>query len=155
MGLNEFGRIRAASGARRRWRRAGRRRTLAGTVLPWGVIFVALGLGLSFALVREPPITSSRAIYPATPSTRAAVLCNGVWRTTWSDCHLLMISQVGLVNNLEWNGDGAGLFPLFFSAANMEPGLHRCYLAAIHPGTRRSGRAPVTGLPFALSDGSG
>jgi MFS family permease len=96
------------------------------------VIFVALGLGLSVALVRE---TSDHV---ALESTRAS-LSNGAaitgvfWRTTWSDRQLATISQVGLVNNLN-DGMAWGLFPLFFAAADMSLGRIGT-LAAIYPAT--------------------
>jgi MFS family permease len=97
-----------------------------------GVIFVALGLGLSCVLVRE---TSDHVTLESTRSTSPAdaAMTNVFWRTTWSDRNLSAISQAGLVNNLN-DGMAWGLFPLFFSAANIS--LDRiATLAAIYPAT--------------------
>ena len=97
-----------------------------------GVVFVAFGLGLSCALVRETADHVALESTRATPSAGAAE--TGVfWRTTWTDRNLSTISQVGLVNNLN-DGMAWGLFPLFFAAANM--GLSEIgTVAAIYPAT--------------------
>ncbi len=97
-----------------------------------GVLFVAFGLGLSYALVRDTSDHVALEATRSTSSTRPAA--TGVfWRTTWTDRNLSTISQVGLVNNLN-DGMAWGLFPLFFSAANL--GLDRIgTLAAIYPAT--------------------
>ena len=111
-----------------------------------GIIFVALGLGLSLALVRETSahvaLESRSGASPAdSPAPRDVF-----WRTTATDRNLSTISQAGLVNNLN-DGMAWGLFPLFFAAANMS--LERIgTLAAIYPATWGLGQL-VTG---ALSD---
>ena len=111
-----------------------------------GIVFVALGLGLSMALVREtsPHValeSRSGASSADSPTPREVF-----WRTTATDRNLSTISQAGLVNNLN-DGMAWGLFPLFFAAANMS--LERIgTLAAIYPATWGVGQL-VTG---ALSD---
>ncbi len=135
MGLNEFAGYVAVAGAAllTGWI-AGRTGLRPDPFYP-GILFVVLGLGLSFVLVRE---TSSHV---ALESTRAVSSNDDVnrtpggvfWRTTWADHNLSTISQVGLVNNLN-DGMAWGLFPLFFAAANMS--LDRIgALAAIYPAT--------------------
>jgi MFS family permease len=133
MGLNEFAGYVAVAGAALATGWIAARTGLRPEPFYPGIIFVALGLGLSFALVRE---TSSHL---ALESTLTASSSNGVaasdvfWRTTWSDRNLSTISQVGLVNNLN-DGMAWGLFPLFFAAANLS--LDRIgTLAAIYPAT--------------------
>lgn len=85
-----------------------------------GVIYVALGLGLSWGLVRE---TSGHAALEAgltpaaaaeeTPSPREVL-----WRATLTDPTLSSVTQAGLVNNLN-DGAAWGLFPLVFAAAGL------------------------------------
>ena len=132
MGLNEFagyGAL-AASALATGWIAA--RTGLRPEPFYPGVMFVALGLGLSYALVRETSDHVALESTRATSSTRPAVT-DVFWRTTWTDRNLSTISQVGLVNNLN-DGMAWGLFPMFFSAANL--GLDRIgTLAAIYPAT--------------------
>ncbi len=100
-----------------------------------GVLYVALGLGLSVFAVRETRqhAAAEAKLHPvpgldSVPSQREVF-----WRTTLSDRNLSSVSQAGLVNNLN-DGMAWGLFPLFFSAAHMslaEIGT----LAAIYPAT--------------------
>ena len=97
-----------------------------------GVIYVVLGLGLSWAFVRE---TRGHAQQEASlvaagpqdaPSPRAVF-----WRTTFTDRELSSVTQAGMVNNLN-DGAAWGLFPLIFAAAGLglgEIGL----LAALYP----------------------
>ena len=97
-----------------------------------GVVFVVLGLCLSLLLVRE---TSSHVALESRggPSTNVPAAADVFWRTTLTDRNLSTISQAGLVNNLN-DGMAWGLFPLFFSAANIS--LDRIgMLAAIYPAT--------------------
>jgi MFS family permease len=97
-----------------------------------GVVFVGLGLALSWLLVRETShyvshessLTGDAA--PDAPSSRDVF-----WRTTLLDRNLSSVSQAGLVNNLN-DGMAWGLFPLVFGAAGMslkQVGL----LAAVYP----------------------
>jgi len=133
MGLNEFAGYVAVAGAALATGWIAARTGLRPDPFYPGIIFVALGLTLSFVLVRE---TSSHVTLE---STLVASTSNGAspadvfWRTTWTDRNLSTISQVGLVNNLN-DGMAWGLFPLVFAAANM--GLDRIgTLAAIYPAT--------------------
>jgi MFS family permease len=100
-----------------------------------GVVFVAVGLGLSALLVRETRhhvahesnLHAERAFH-ATP-TQLEVF----WRTTILDRDLSSVTQAGLVNNLN-DGMAWGLFPLLFAAASLsleDVGV----LAAIYPAT--------------------
>ena len=135
MGLNEFAGYVALAGAALMTGWIAARTGLRPDPFYPGVLFVALGLGLSWALVRE---TSSHVALESaqapSPDEASSQTPGGVfWRTTWTDRNLSTISQVGLVNNLN-DGMAWGLFPLFFAAANM--GLDRIgTLAAIYPAT--------------------
>jgi len=133
MGLNEFAGYVAVAGAALATGWIAARTGLRPDPFYPGIIFVALGLGLSFALVRE---TSSHVALESTltaSSSHRGAPRDVFWRTTWTDRNLSTISQVGLVNNLN-DGMAWGLFPLFFAAANM--GLDRIgTLAAIYPAT--------------------
>ena len=98
-----------------------------------GIVFVALGLGLSMALVRE---TSSHVTLESRLGASSADVLTPrevFWRTTVTDRNLSTVSQAGLVNNLN-DGMAWGLFPLFFAAANMSLGRIGT-LAAIYPAT--------------------
>ena len=133
MGLNEFAGYVAVAGAALATGWIAARTGLRPDPFYPGVVFVALGLGLSIVLVRE---TSSHV---ALESRLGGSPANGLtarevfWRTTATDRNLSTISQAGLVNNLN-DGMAWGLFPLFFAAANMS--LERIgTLAAIYPAT--------------------
>ena len=135
MGLNEFaGYIAVAAAALLTGWIAARTGLRPAPFYP-GILFVVLGLGLSFALVRETSshvaLESAQRVSRDQAFSRTA---GGVfWRTTWADRNLSTISQVGLVNNLN-DGMAWGLFPLVFAAANMS--LDRIgTLAAIYPAT--------------------
>ena len=99
-----------------------------------GIGFVAAGLVLSAAFVREThhhvhhEAKLDGGLLPEeTPSSRVVFV-----RTSLGDRDLSSVSQAGLVNNLN-DGMAWGLFPLFFAASGMtlaEIG----WLAAIYPG---------------------
>ena len=94
-----------------------------------GVLFVALGLGLSFFVVRE---TRGHADHEATRHAPESLTARQVfWRTTFADRELSSVTQAGLVNNLN-DGMAWGLFPLVFAAARMSLGQIGS-LAAIYP----------------------
>lgn len=97
-----------------------------------GVVFVALGLALSWLLVRETRHYASHESGLAGDAGPAATSSRDVfWRTTLLDRNLSSVSQAGLVNNLN-DGMAWGLFPLVFGAAGMslkQVGL----LAAVYP----------------------
>ncbi|MFN2502961.1 MAG: MFS transporter [Acidimicrobiales bacterium] len=98
-----------------------------------GIVFAALGLGLSTVFVRE---TVGHARHEA--STTAAAgdagdrLATVFVRVTWRDRSLSAVSQAGLVNNavdaLAW-----GLLPLLFAAGGLSVGAIGV-LAALYPG---------------------
>ena len=133
MGLNEFAGYVAVAGAALLTGWIAARHGLRPDPFYPGVVFVALGLGLSILMVRETTAhvmleTTQRAHSSDAPSAREVF-----WRTTLTDRNLSSISQAGLVNNLN-DGMAWGLFPLVFAAANMS--LERIgMLAAIYPAT--------------------
>lgn len=100
-----------------------------------GVAFVAIGLLLSIAAVREThghaavearsaSVSGSEAEKP-----RASEVFKNV---TWKDRNLSSVTQAGLVNNLN-DGMAWGLFPLVFAAAGL--GFEKIgVLAALYPG---------------------
>jgi MFS family permease len=111
-----------------------------------GVAFVAAGLGLSAALVRE---TQGHARHEAhtlpaaggVPSQREVFV-----RTSFTERDLSSACQAGLVNNLN-DGMAWGLFPLFFAGAGMS--LEQIgWLVAVYPAVWGMGQL-ATG---ALSD---
>jgi MFS family permease len=133
MGLNEFAGYVAVAGAALMTGWIAARTGLRPEPFYPGILFAALGLGLSLALVRD---TSAHVAIETTLRPRSAdhALPRDVfWRTTWTDRNLSTISQAGLVNNLN-DGMAWGLFPLVFAAAGMS--LERIgTLAAIYPAT--------------------
>jgi MFS family permease len=98
-----------------------------------GVAFVALGLGLSAALVRE---TRDHVAHEAATTTNAAdgddAFAAVFARTTWRDPSLGAVSQAGLVNNAV-DGLAWGLLPLLFAAEGLSVGQIGV-LAALYPG---------------------
>ena len=114
-----------------------------------GIAFVAIGLLLSIAAVRETrghaaveaKASSDGAADPDKP--RAGALFKKV---TFEDRNLSSVTQAGLVNNLN-DGMAWGLFPLVFAAAGL--GLEAVgVLAALYPGVWGIGQL-ITG---AVSD---
>jgi MFS family permease len=100
-----------------------------------GVLFVALGLGLSAIVVRETQhhVSHESTLQGDSTRDRAPTPREVFWATTLVDRNLSSASQAGLVNNLN-DGMAWGLFPLFFAAAGL--GLDQIgLLAAIYPGT--------------------
>jgi len=98
-----------------------------------GVVFVALGLGLSAILVRDTTAHASyeSALADSQRETPALSQREVFWRTSLEDRNLSSISQAGLVNNLN-DGMAWGLLPIVFASAGMtlqQIGL----LAAIYP----------------------
>ena len=133
MGLNEFAGYVAVAGSALLTGWIAARTGLRPEPFYPGVVFVAVGLGLSLLLVRD---TSSHVAHESGLSALAADVATPgqvFWRTTATDRNLSTISQAGLVNNLN-DGMAWGLFPLFFAAANIS--LDRIgALAAIYPAT--------------------
>jgi MFS family permease len=95
-----------------------------------GVLFVAAGLLLSLALVRE---TRGHAEHDArTHSSAAAPSQREIFaRTSFRDRDLSAVSQAGLVNNLN-DGMSWGLFPLLFAAGGMTL-QEIAWLTAVYP----------------------
>lgn len=100
-----------------------------------GVVFVALGLGLSALVVRETKhhVAAESKLHGELPPDGMPTQREIFWRTTLLDKNLSSVSQAGLFNNLN-DGMAWGLFPLFFTAARMNLGQIGT-LAAIYPAT--------------------
>ena len=133
MGVNEFAGYVAVAGAALLTGGIAARHGLRPEPFYPGVVFVALGLGLSMLMVRD---TNAHVVLESRqrgPSSDAPGARDVFWRTTFTDRNLSSISQAGLVNNLN-DGMAWGLFPLVFAAADMS--LERIgILAAIYPAT--------------------
>lgn len=118
-----------------------------------GLVFVALGLGLSTLFVRE---TRGHAHHEAAGhrsdrSTTSAAHLNGelstgeVFRlTSFREKALSACSQAGLVNNLN-DGLAWGLLPLYFAAAGLSVGRIGV-LAALYPAVWGLGQLVTGGL---------
>jgi MFS family permease len=111
-----------------------------------GLVFAALGLGLSLALVRETH-HHARAEAGARPPDAVPLSDRQIFtRTSFTDPALSSASQAGMVNNLN-DGLAWGLFPLMFAAAGLS--LSRIgILAALYPAVWGLGQL----LTGALSD---
>jgi len=133
MGLNEFAGYAAVAGAALLTGWIAARQGLRPDPFYPAVAFVAIGLVLSFLVVRE---TGNHVALESTfqNAAPAPVSARDVfWRTTLTDRNLSTVSQAGLVNNLN-DGMVWGLFPLLFTAAGLS--LDRVgALAAIYPAT--------------------
>ncbi len=133
MGLNEFAGYVAVAGAALATGWIAARYGLRPAPFYLGVVFVALGLGLSVFFVNDTAAHVTLESALRTTSVDAPTPREVFWRTTVTDRNLSSISQAGLVNNLN-DGMAWGLFPLFFVAAGL--GLDRmAVLAAIYPAT--------------------
>ena len=133
MGLNEFSGYLAVAGAALLTGWIAARHGLRPEPFYPGVVFVAVGLALSAVMVRDTHahVALESSLHGA--SAQELSPREVFWRTTLTDRNLSSISQAGLVNNLN-DGMAWGLFPLFFSAANVS--LDRIgVLAAIYPAT--------------------
>jgi MFS family permease len=96
-----------------------------------GVVYVALGLGLSAGLVRETLPHARRESALAGGGDGALGARAVLWKVTFADRELSAVTQAGLVNNLN-DGMAWGLFPLIFGAAGL--GLAEVgALAALYP----------------------
>lgn len=100
-----------------------------------GIGFVAIGLLLSALAVRETKhhAAAESSLHDVLPAAGAPTQREVFWRTTLLDQNLSSVTQAGLVNNLN-DGMAWGLFPLFFTAAQMDLGQIGT-LAAIYPAT--------------------
>ena len=135
MGLNEFAGYFAVAGSALATGFIAARYGLRPEPFYLGVAFVAIGLFLSAALVRETHhhVAAESKLHgellPEDRPTQRDIF----WRTSLTDRNLSSVSQAGLVNNLN-DGMAWGLFPLFFIAAQMS--LEQIgILAAIYPAT--------------------
>jgi MFS family permease len=106
-----------------------------------GIVFVALGLGLSTIFVRD---TTNHAQHEAATHgqrmeaaghtvARPPSLRELLARSAWRDAALFSACQAGLVNNLN-DGLAWGLFPLFFAAAGLSLG-RIAVLTFVYPAT--------------------
>ncbi len=133
MGLNEFAGYVAVAGAALLTGWIAARQGLRPEPFYPGIVFVALGLGLSVFVIRETSAHVRLESIQRGPSSAVLGAREVFWRTTLTDRNLSSISQAGLVNNLN-DGMAWGLFPLVFAAANLS--LERIgMLAAIYPAT--------------------
>ena len=98
-----------------------------------GVAYVALGLLLSAAMVRETKhhVLHESNLRATQAAERPLSQREVFWRTSLADRNLSSVSQAGLVNNLN-DGMAWGIFPLYFAAAGI--GLERIgILAGLYP----------------------
>jgi MFS family permease len=131
MGLNEFSGYIAVAAAALATGWIAARTGLRPDPFYLGVVFVALGLGISLTVIREtaPHVKLETSLRNTSATTRTPHQV--FWLTTLKDRNLSSICQAGLVNNLN-DGMAWGLFPLFFAASGMS--LERiAVLAAIYP----------------------
>jgi MFS family permease len=94
--------------------------------------FVAVGLFLSVAFVKDTTAHVARETEDAIRSTDAPDQREVFARATWKDPNLSAVSQAGLVNNLN-DGMAWGLFPLLYASAGMNLAQIGS-LAALYPG---------------------
>jgi MFS family permease len=135
MGLNEFAGYFAVAGSALATGLVAAHYGLRPEPFYLGVAFVALGLLLSVAVVRETKhhAAAESKLQGELRREGAPTQREVFWRTSLRDKNLSSVSQAGLVNNLN-DGMAWGLFPLFFAAARMDLGQIGT-LAAIYPGT--------------------
>lgn len=135
MGLNEFAGYFAVAASALATGLVAARYGLRPQPFYLGVVFVALGLGLSVLAVRETKHHAAAEAKLAGPLPKEGMPTQRAifWRTTLLDRNLSSVTQAGLVNNLN-DGMAWGLFPLFFAAAKMNLG-QIATLAAIYPAT--------------------
>jgi MFS family permease len=106
-----------------------------------GIVFVALGLGLSAAFVRETAghvrheamLRRDRERATDAGSESPPGLRELLGRSLWRDRALFSACQAGLVNNLN-DGLAWGLFPIFFAAAGLSLG-RIAVLTFVYPAT--------------------
>ncbi|HVI01879.1 MAG TPA: MFS transporter [Enhygromyxa sp.] len=135
MGLNEFAGYFAVAGSALATGFVAARFGLRPEPFYLGVAYVALGLLLSIAVVRETQhhVTVEAKLHGDRPTERTPTQREVFWRTSLFDKNLSSVSQAGLVNNLN-DGMAWGLFPLFFAAAQLDLAQIGT-LAAIYPAT--------------------
>ncbi|HND28542.1 MAG TPA: MFS transporter [Myxococcota bacterium] len=129
MGLNEFAGYFAVAGSALATGYVAARWGLRPAPFYLGVAYVAIGLGLSLVWVRETRALVGKEAQHLAPEapTRSEIF----WRTSWKDRELSLVTQAGLVNNLN-DGMAWGLFPLVFAAAGLSI-LQIGWLVALYP----------------------
>ncbi len=133
MGLNEFAGYFAVAGSALATGFVAAHYALRPQPFYLGVGFVAVGLLVSWLLVRETQHHVSHEAQLHAVGSAVLTQREVFWRTSATDRNLSAVSQAGLVNNLN-DGLAWGLFPLFFAAARMD--LEQIgALAAIYPAT--------------------
>ncbi len=135
MGFNEFAGYVAVAGSALATGFLAARYGLRPEPFYLGVGFVAIGLLLSAAVVRETRhhVAAEARLHGEPPAEGLPGPREVFWRTTLLDRDLSSVSQAGLVNNLN-DGMAWGLYPLFFAAAGMSLGQIGI-LAAVYPAT--------------------
>ncbi len=136
MGLNEFAGYFAVAGSALATGMIAARYGLRPEPFYLGVVFVAIGFGLSAFVVRETRghAALESSTRPSQNPADVSLTQREVFRrTTYADPDLSSVSQAGLVNNLN-DGMAWGLFPFVFAAARMN--LDQIgTLAAVYPAT--------------------
>ena len=135
MGLNEFAGYEALAGSALATGWIAAHYGLRPEPFYLGVVFAAIGLGLSAFLVHETRhhVAHESTLLGGTAGEHAPSAREIFWRATVADRNLSSVSQAGLVNNLN-DGMAWGLFPLVFAQAGLslaQVGL----LAALYPAT--------------------
>jgi MFS family permease len=120
MGLNEFAGYFAVAGSALATGFIAARYGLRPQPFYLGVGFVLIGLVLSVLAVRETRhhVTVEARLQGELPGASMPTQREVFWQTTLTDRNLSSVTQAGLVNNLN-DGMAWGIFPLFFSAADM------------------------------------
>ena len=131
MGLNEFAGYFAVAGAALATGYVASTWGLRPEPFYLGVVFVALGLGLSVVAVRETRHHVEHEVRLGDAAAPKLSPREVFWRTSLLDRNLFSVSQAGLVNNLN-DGMAWGLFPLLFAAAGLSL-TQIGWLAAIYP----------------------
>lgn len=83
-----------------------------------GVLYVAAGLFLSTAMVRETLHHARQEGASSTPASSDLSPLKVFWRTTVQERSLSAVTQAGFVNNLN-DGMAWGLFPVIFTTAGL------------------------------------
>ncbi len=135
MGLNEFAGYFAVAGSALATGFVAAHYGLRPQPFYLGVGFVVIGFLLSLLFVKETQYhaAAESKLRGELPPEQVPTQREVFWQTSLLDPNLSSVSQAGLVNNLN-DGMAWGLFPLFFTAAQMDLGQVGT-LAAIYPAT--------------------
>lgn len=118
MGLNEFAGYFAVAGSALATAHVASVWGLRPEPFYLGVAYVLVGLGLSLFWVRETHHHVHHEVSLATSPRPLLSQAEVFWRTTWKDRDLSLVTQAGLINNLN-DGMAWGLFPLVFAGAGL------------------------------------